>query len=63
MKITYTLTEFQGNVLKSIQNKLSCDISLLRERISKLDDCNDVIEIIDRIEVLSHDMEDILVSE
>lgn len=63
MKITYTLTEFQGNVLKSIQNKLSCDISLLRERISKLDDCNDVIEIIDRIEVLSHDMEDILVSD
>lgn len=49
--------------MKSIQNKLSCDISLLRERISKLDDCNDVVEIIDRIEVLSHDMEDILVSE
>ena len=63
MKTTYTLTEFQGNALKGIQNKLSCDISFLRERISKLDDCNDVIEIIDRIEVLSHDMEDILVSE
>ena len=62
MKTIYTLTEFQGNALKIIQNKLSCDISLLRERISKLDDCEDVIAILDRIEVLSYGMENILVS-
>lgn len=63
MKTIYTLTSYQAEELKVIQAKISCDASLASEKLKDHSDCSEVLEILDRITVLTEKMEDILVSE
>ena len=63
MKTIYTLTPYQAEELKAIQAKISCDVSLVSEKIKGHADCIEVLEILERITALTEEMEDILVSE
>jgi hypothetical protein len=63
MKKVYILSEEQAESLKSIQNKLECDLSLLNDALETIICNDDIHQIFEKLSQLSDDMKDVLTSE
>lgn len=62
MKTIYMLTPFQAEELKAIQSKISYNATVALEKVQKIDEKGDILELLESIVALSEEMEDVLIS-
>ena len=63
MKTVYTLTPHQSEELKTIQNKILYHANEAYDKVERLNENEDILNILNNIIMLSEQMEDILDSE